>query len=152
MVKKAALVISLATYLIADVISMNGEAADSIEKTLESCRAKFPISDETLNFLHSMGSLRDESDEAAMCYVNCVMEGMEIVEAGVFRKEEQMKIAEELLKGVKKADGSNYDVNAMKKNIEDCSKLKGKSTCHTTYIITQCIEKKRKEMGIVEPN
>ncbi|XP_046400400.1 uncharacterized protein LOC124166765 [Ischnura elegans] len=131
-------------------------AAQGPEKDLDmivkNCRSTFAISDEAVSFLHSTGSLKDETDDKAMCYFNCVMEGMGLVKDGAFQVSEQLKVTEKILNGKKKPDGTMYDLVGLKTDIENCSKLQGKNVCHTTYVIVRCIEKKQSDLGITKPN
>ncbi|KAG8236161.1 hypothetical protein J437_LFUL005268, partial [Ladona fulva] len=119
------------------------ELSDLMAKGITNCQQRFPIPSDQLQSFMETKLLKDDTNEAATCFVQCVLEGLGVVSNGVALVESMQKMTEDYFRGRMKPDGSMVNVDLLKKNVEDCARSEtGNITCQKNYRIWRCTQMK----------
>ncbi|XP_026470432.1 general odorant-binding protein 84a [Ctenocephalides felis] len=99
------------------------------EKVMQKCNETYNIQLDTLDYLNTTGSIPDEGDKQAMCYIRCYLTGVEILDGeGKLQKNK----ANEML-GPKMMDVVEHCSNHKDLNREDID------ACEKAYLLAKCV-------------
>ncbi|PSN31007.1 hypothetical protein C0J52_20464 [Blattella germanica] len=101
------------------------------EKT--ECNKLFPTADEAEEHLRNLGSLPDESDKTALCFIHCIMEKTGMINE---EKELQAPVIVEKLKGFP----NGTEIENLEEMVEKCVEENTQEDhCEKAYGFAKCI-------------
>ncbi|XP_023719063.1 uncharacterized protein LOC111870772 [Cryptotermes secundus] len=112
--------------------------ADEMTAVVNKCQTSQGISDLQSIMNEASMTLKDESNEAGRCFLECLMTEFGILKGNKLDAGAVIDQAKDMIQYAK-THGIRLDENEMKSSVEDCSRKDGEGKCMKAYRMWTCL-------------